>query len=786
MQIDESSPSENGGTDGRTATQCPFAQPPPVPPEDGCSAQARSFDPFGEDYQQDPPGSLRWSRAEEPVFYSPVLGYWVVTRYADVKAIFQDNIRFSPSIALEKITPVSAEATEVLRRHDYAMARTLVNEDEPAHMPRRRALMEPFTAAALAQQEPVVRRLVRERVDRFIDTGEADLVDELLYEVPLTVALHFLGVPEEDMDKLREYSVAHTVNTWGRPTPEQQVAVADTVGKFWQYAGEVLEKLRKDPSGPGWMPYAIRMQRRLPEVITDSYLHSIMMAGIVAAHETTAHAAANAFRLLLENRGAWREICADPALIPNTVEECLRHSGSVAAWRRITTARTRIGDVTVPEGAKLLIVNSSANHDERHFHDPDEVDIRRENARDHLTFGYGSHQCMGKNLARMELQIFLEEITTRLPHLELVPDQRFHYLPNTSFRGPEHVRVRWDPRDNPERANPGTARNSRPVTIGEPPRRTITRPVEVESIEQAAAGIARITLVDTRAEPLPSWSPGAHVDIELNGMSRQYSLCGDPADRTRYQIAVFREPGGRGGSEYVHDRLRVGDQLNLRGPRNNFKLEPDAGHYVFIAGGIGITPIIAMADAALRAGSDYEIHYCGRSAGAMVLLARLIRDHGNRLTVHCSDQGGRLNVDELLADPREDTQIYACGPQRLLAALETATARWPQNALRVERFEADRGALDPAHEHAFDVELAESGRTVRVAADRSVLAALREADVDVPSDCEQGLCGTCEVSVRDGEVDHRDHVLTRTERRRNDKMMTCCSRARGAKLTLEL
>ncbi|KAG1252602.1 hypothetical protein G6F65_017847 [Rhizopus arrhizus] len=268
------------------------------------SERAAEFDPFGDGYQQDPPEYVRWAREQEPVFYSPKLGYWVVTRYDDIKAIFRDNITFSPSIALEKITPTGPEANAVLASYGYAMNRTLVNEDEPAHMPRRRVLMEPFTPEALKHHEPMVRRLTREYVDRFINDGRADLVDQFLWEVPLTVALHFLGVPEEDMDLLRRYSIAHTVNTWGRPKPEEQVAVAHAVGNFWQLAGKILDKMRQDPDQPGWMQYGLRKQRDYPDVVTDSYLHSMMMAGIVAAHETTANASANALKLLLQHPDA--------------------------------------------------------------------------------------------------------------------------------------------------------------------------------------------------------------------------------------------------------------------------------------------------------------------------------------------------------------------------------------------------------------------------------------------------------------------------------------------------
>ncbi len=750
------------------------------------SDRAAAFDPFGDEYQADPPEAVRWARDEEPVFYSPALGYWVVTRYDDVKAVFRDNLTFSPSIALEKITPVCDEATAVLEKYDYAMHRTLVNEDEPAHMPRRRALLDPFTPKHLVHHEPMVRRLTRAYVDHFVDTGEVDLVDGMLWEVPLTVALHFLGVPEEDMDTLRRYSIAHTVNTWGRPSPDEQVAVAESVGRFWQYAGEVVDKLQHDPSGPGWMPYSIRLQREMPDIITDSYLHSMMMAGIVAAHETTANAAANAIKLLLENRPVWDELCADPGLIPNAVEECLRHSGSVAAWRRLATRDTTVGGVPIPAGAKLLIVNSSANRDERHFDNPDTVDIRRENTTDHLTFGYGSHQCLGKNLARMELQVFLQELTRRLPHLELVPDQRFTYVPNTSFRGPEHLWVRWDPAANPERRDPAVRDVDPPVTIGEPATRAPARTVTVTDLTREADGVVGVTLSDATGAPLPSWSPGAHVDLDLGDITRQYSLCGDPADTAHYRLAVLREPDSRGGSRFVHERLRRGDTLTMRGPRNHFRLAPDARRYVFVAGGIGITPIVAMADHARARGVDYEIHYCGRDEAGMALLDRLRADHGDRLHAHVSSAGDRLDVDALLARPDDDTRIYACGPQRLLDALESATRHWPDDALHVEHFTTTRRALDPSVEHEFDVALADSDLTMRVPADRTVLETLRAANIDVPSDCEEGLCGTCEVPVLDGDVDHRDVVLTRSERAEGGRMMACCSRARGGRLTLGL
>lgn len=757
----------------------------------GCpvSPEAAAFDPFDRPYQLDPAEALRWSRDQEPVFYSPRLGYWVVSRYADIKAIFRDNLTFSPSIALEKITPPSDEALAVLKRYDYGMNRTLVNEDEPAHMARRRVLLDAFTPEALEAHAPMVRRLVRERLDAIIDRGRADLVAEMFWEVPLTVALHFLGVPEEDMEQLRRFSAAHTLNTWGRPSPEQQVEVAEAVGKFWQYAGRVLRKMQAQPRGHGWMYDMIEKNRQMPEVVTDNYLHSMMMAIIVAAHETTALATANAFRQLLARPAVWAELCANPELIPSAAEECLRHSGSMVSWRRIATRDVAVGGVTIPEGGRILMVMASGNHDPRHFENPDDFDIYRDNAVDHLTFGYGSHQCMGKNLGRMEMRIFLEELTRRLPHLELEA-QDFTFLPNTSLRGPEALWVRWDPARNPERRDPALRTAQRDFPVGAPETHAIVRRVVVTRAEPEAEGVLGVTLADPAGGRLPAWSPGAHLDLVLpegdaHGEARKYSLCG-PADSGDWRIAVLREPDSRGGSRWMHESVREGTELHVRGPKNHFRLDETRDHHVLIAGGIGITPIIAMADRLKAQGRSYELHYAGRGLASMAFVERLERDHGEALHLYPKDEGRRLDLATLLATPRDATLLYACGPDRLLAALEAGAAHWPAGSLHVEHFTAEGTQLDPEREHAFAVELSDSELVVEVPPDRTLLQALRAAGIDVPSDCEEGLCGSCQVEVVEGEIDHRDKVLTPAERASQTCLISCCSRAKGQRLVLAL
>lgn len=754
----------------------------------GCpvSARAAAFNPFHPGYQQNPAETLRWAREEEPVFYSPELGYWVVTRYDDVKAVFRDNLLFSPSIALEKITPATPEVAEILKRHGFAMNRTMVNEDEPEHMARRRLLMDAFLPERLLTYEPAVRALARQYMDRFIDKGRADLVKEMFYEIPLTIALDFLGVPDEGADQLRQFAVAHTLNTWGRPTAEEQLDIATNVGRFWQTAQHILDGMMAKPDGVGWMYESIRQHHQHPDIVTESYLRSMMMAILAAAHETTSNATANAFMTLLQQRDAWEAICANPALIPNAAEECLRVAGSIIAWRRMATADTSVGGVAIPKGSKLLLVQASANFDPRHFENPGQVDLYRDNAVEHLTFGYGAHQCMGKNIGRMQMRVFLEEFSRRLPHLRLVEEQVFDFLSNTSFRGPSELWVEWDPRLNPERLDPAALENKVPFYVGPPVKEGITRTVVVREKHSEGDGLYRWVLADPGGAHLPAWSAGSHVDLIAGGYRRKYSLCGSSADRSTLQVVVQREAQGRGGSVYLCDHVHVGDHLQLAGPKNLFRLDETAQHVVLIAGGIGITPILAMADRLKALGVSYALHYAGRSRRQMALLARAEQSHGAALSLHVKDQGQRMSLPTLLAHVDERTRVYACGPARLIEDLEALSAQWPEGVLHVEHFSTTSAVLDPSQAQPFTAHLKDSNLSITVSADQTLLQALQAVGVDVPCDCGEGLCGTCEVAVVSGQVDHRDRVLTKVERATHQRMMACCSRALNGSVSLAL
>ncbi|MET7992220.1 PDR/VanB family oxidoreductase [Amycolatopsis sp. NPDC005232] len=286
------------------------------------------------------------------------------------------------------------------------------------------------------------------------------------------------------------------------------------------------------------------------------------------------------------------------------------------------------------------------------------------------------------------------------------------------------------------------------------------------------------------AGALPTWEPGAHIDVFVgDGLVRQYSLCGDPRDADRWRIAVLRAPASRGGSVALHESVSVGDSLRVSVPRNHFELRP-APRYLFVAGGIGITPILPMVHAAATAGTDWRLWYGGRSRESMAFADELSAAFGSRVELWPENERGLLPVAELLGRPDRGTLVYCCGPEPLLTACELYTRPWPAGTLRLERFTPHAPFVTGADE--FEIELASSKKVLKVPADRSMLQVMLDAGIDVDHSCREGVCGTCETTVLAGLPEHRDSVLTDTERAENTSMFVCVSRARSERLVLDL
>lgn len=300
---------------------------------------------------------------------------------------------------------------------------------------------------------------------------------------------------------------------------------------------------------------------------------------------------------------------------------------------------------------------------------------------------------------------------------------------------------------------------------------------------EVARDVVELTLARPGGDRLPDWAPGAHIDVVLpDGITRQYSLLGDRWDAHRFTIAVLRERDGRGGSEYLHTRVAPGDTVGFGGPRNNFRLSP-ATSYLFVAGGIGITPIIPMIRQAEMLDIPWRLLYLGRTAERLAYRAELAA-FGERVTIHTADERGRARIDDWMPAPGAAPLVYACGPERMLEAVDAWAAPLGRHRVRLERFTArsDEGRAATA----FDVEVASTGAVVTVAKDESIVEALRRVDVDVITSCAQGVCGTCETGILRGVPDHRDSLLTEAERAESRCLFPCISRSISDRLVLDL
>ncbi|KVK89342.1 Vanillate O-demethylase oxidoreductase [Burkholderia cepacia] len=317
-----------------------------------------------------------------------------------------------------------------------------------------------------------------------------------------------------------------------------------------------------------------------------------------------------------------------------------------------------------------------------------------------------------------------------------------------------------------------------------------TLTVRVARKWQEARDICGFEFVSDDGSPLPSFEAGAHIDVHLpGGLVRQYSLCNHPEHADRYQIAVLRDADGRGGSRAIHDEVRQGDTVRISVPRNQFPLAPDAPHHLLLAGGIGVTPILSMAERLFSSGMPFDMHYCARSTERMAFVERIsaagFHDRA-RLHVDDGEPAQRFDLATVLAAAPEGTHLYVCGPRGFMdAVLNAARERnWAEARLHYEFF---GGAVaSSGADRAFRVRIASSGMVIDVPAECTVIAALAANGVDVLTSCEQGVCGTCATRVLEGEPDHRDSYLTEAEQAAGDQFMPCCSRSRSDLLVLDL
>lgn len=388
---------------------------------------------FEPTFQYDPYPLLSGFREEAPVFFDPELDHYVVTRYEDIEQVLTDRTTFASANASSPLWPPCQEAQDILKTEGYKRVPTLNNSDPPRHGPMRKAVLACMSRARMRSLEPSVRHHAEDLVAALVEKPVSDLVADLAYPLPAHAGLGLIGTPESDTEMIKAWGERRVLLTYGHLSPDEQVEVARNVGAFWRYIEQFVadrDAERQDDVTSDLLRY----HDEHPDEVTVDDVVNMVYSMALAGHESTTNALSSGLRHLLSHHDQWEALVADRSLIPNAVEECLRFDPPVLGHRRITTCATLVGGVEIPEGARIILLFGSAHRDPEHFPDPDDFDVRRENAGTHLTFGKGVHFCLGAPLARLEFQIVLELLTEHAPAMRLMPDQAFPYAGNALWR----------------------------------------------------------------------------------------------------------------------------------------------------------------------------------------------------------------------------------------------------------------------------------------------------------------------------------------------------------------
>jgi len=678
-------------------------------------------------------------------------GFFTLTRYADVTAAALNVATFT-SAQKNSIPPTTGPDRPL---------RPPVEADPPIHTYYREMLSRFFTPDRIRLLEPSIRRCARDLLGACVASIETDMVAAFTFPMPAQVQCIFLGISIEDAITIK--SMANKVLEAG--AAGDQAAHKSANDRIYEYIDAVIAARRKTPYDPGDVVSALLHETIGERKLTHDEVASVLRLFLQAGHGTSTNALGSIIRHLAATPADQTRLREEPAMIPQAIEEILRLWTPARLLSRTATHDVEVAGRLIPAGSKVALMWASANRDSAVFENPDAVDFDRRPNR-HLAFGHGIHRCIGAPLARAQLRIAIEELLSLTDNFVLADEPQ-----NTTWAhiGVSKLPLRFTPRSA---AAVGSIRAGHKELA-----------LTVTAIHPLAERIIELELRAPSGEPLPEWTPGAHVDLVLAGdIARSYSLAGDPVDRGCWRIAVLREIAGRGGSDSIH-RLRAGDGIRVRWPRNNFVQKPAAAYH-FLASGIGITPLLPMIETARAQGVPWRLDYVGRTRGAMAYVERL--DAYDEVHIHVTSETRRPDLEALLTESAPHTPVYACGSQNFLGALESAAAERGRT-FRTEWFaprpgarRAGEGALE-----AFTVRLQRSNTEVAVLPGQSIIDACANVGVTIPASCFEGTCGSCLSTVLEGIPDHRDSILTAAERAGNCQITPCVSRSKTARLVLD-
>lgn len=714
------------------------------------------IDFYSDELINDPHPVYEQMREIGPVVYLPKHDLYALPRYKEVSEVLRQPLRFVNSRGVSPIPKVN----EIL------MGSTL-NSDPPEHDRTRAVTSEPLLPGALKAIEPRLQTAANGLVDTLCARGTFDAVKDFAQYLPVTIVAELVGLPQAvDSKQMLKWASA-TFNLFGTENARTAQAFEDLkdLRDFLQEYGRP-EKL----ADGGW---AKRIFEIGPERgISYETCAQLRRDYINPSLDTTISTTGQIIKFLADHPEQWEMIRRDASLIPNAVEEAVRMATPIRAFTRYAIEDSEIAGHTIPAGKRVVVMYASANRDPRKFTDADRYDVTRD-VHDHLGFGQGVHKCMGMHLARREIILLLEALRRKVERFELLSEPVVAM--NNTIRAYASMPVKVHLAAEALIDEPKTVLDDNPWLDVVVARRTDVA-TDIISLELASASDAA----------LPAYDAGAHVDVYVkSGLIRQYSLTGDPADRSTYRLGVLLDPTSRGGSTAIHTQFKPGQKIRIGHPRNNFPMQSNVAHTVLFAGGIGVTPMLNMAYALEAQGSSWELHYCGRTADRLAFTDELSR-FGSKVHVHI-DSGAKkqhLDINTVLAEASSNRHLYVCGPNGFMDfVVESASNNgWDTDRVHLERFGAEVNT-DGA---PFTVVAKKSGKTFDVQPGETISQKLEENGIHVQVSCQSGVCGTCLTGVASGMPDHRDLVQTDVEKASNAQITVCCSRSKTKTLVLDV
>ncbi|MEH2458926.1 cytochrome P450 [Nostoc sp.] len=410
----------------------------PIQSEKTCPHLGGEFQPFTNPQLDDPYSFYQRARQEEPLFYSPLLNGYVLTRYDDILGVLKDPTRFSSADTLSPIVEFTPQVFEVLRQ-GFPLVRDLVDSDGEEHKRLRTPFMKVFAPERMEAMEDSIRAIANRLVDAFINDGHADIISQFAYPMPLEAILTMYGITLDRMAEIKKWCYDMNALISSPLTPEEQVECAHSMVSMQHFVAGLIEERRKAPCDD-LISNVITSDLTMPELVR------ILTGLIQAGHKTSSHLIGNTLKHLLERPQLWQSLCDDPSLIPHALEEILRYEAPVPGMSRTTTQDVELAGVKLPKGTRIFLMYASANRDQTKYSEAERLDIERFQhiTPNHLAFGHGVHRCIGSNLALREGRIALEVLSQRLPNLRLCPNQQFTHIPTIIFRGLTDLFVEWD------------------------------------------------------------------------------------------------------------------------------------------------------------------------------------------------------------------------------------------------------------------------------------------------------------------------------------------------------